>query len=331
MDSLPRNSILVGDALERLRGLPSASVDCVISSPPYYQLRDYGVEGQIGLEPTVEAWVEALRAVFAEVARVLKPTGAIWLDLGDSYSRHSRFGAPTKSLLLAPERLALALSADGWIVRNKVVWAKTTPMPSGVLDRLESTHDVVHFLVRSHRYFFDLDAIREPYAGKGAGEAGRELGKNPGDVWRLPIARFRGAHYGTFPPELVRRPLLATCPARICIVCGAAWRTRTSIHRIGRPIRFKRDPFIRQHPVRYRVIRRDPLLAPGCTCDVGARPGIVLDPFFGTGTVGVVAEQYGRDWLGIELNPNYAELASRRIEAARIGQVADGPELEAAA
>src|SRR6202022_4328448 len=106
-----------------------ACVDSTISSPPYYQLRDYGVQGQLGLEATVREWVEQLRAVCQELGRVLKPTGSLWLNLGDSYSPHARYGAPPKSLLLAPERLLLALAGDGWTVRNKVIWAKTNPMP----------------------------------------------------------------------------------------------------------------------------------------------------------------------------------------------------------
>src|SRR5664280_1804707 len=234
----PRNTILIGDSLEQLRRLPDSSVDCVITSPPYFLLRDYGVKGQIGLEQTVDDWVAKLRAVFAEVARVLTPTGSIWIDLGDSYSRHPRYGAAAKSLLLAPERLLLALAEDGWIVRNKVIWAKSNPMPSSVGDRFNSTYDCVYFLVRSPRYYFDLDAVRIPHTSSGsrsekpgpskrpdwagplagsnsglhrarlAGVAGHLLGKNPGAVWRLSTASFRGAHFATFPRALVERPLL---------------------------------------------------------------------------------------------------------------------------
>src|SRR2546428_10138488 len=117
----------------------------------------------MGLEAMVRDWVASRRVVFGEVARVLKPTGAMWLDLGDTYSQRASHGAPIKSLLLAPERLLLALSRDGWIVRNKVIWAKTNPMPHSVTDRLSTTHDFVYFLVRSPRYFFDLHPIREPH------------------------------------------------------------------------------------------------------------------------------------------------------------------------
>ncbi len=360
MDSLPRNSTLVGDAFERLRGLPSASIDCVVTSPPYYQLRDYGVDGQLGLEATVAEWVESLRAVFNEVARVLKPAGALWLNLGDAYSRHVRYGAPPKSLLLAPERLVLALTRDGWRLRNKVVWSKPNAMPHSVRDRLNTTHDFVYLMVRSPRYFFDLHAIREPHRSRHGhrgrvpvcppeavgpladpnlglartrpdGLPGHPLGKNPGDVWTIPTRGYKGAHFATFPPELVRRPLLSTCPARICVICGSPWQTVAAERRIGRVVRIRRDPFVRRYPTRYEVVRDGMRLAPGCDCDGGTRPGVVLDPFFGTGTVAVVAEQLGRDWLGIELNPDYARLAEQRIAAARLARVPDVPEREAAA
>jgi site-specific DNA-methyltransferase (adenine-specific) len=317
MTGLPRNTILTGDALVRLRELPAASVDCAITSPPYYQLRNYGTAGQLGLDESVDGWVAQLRAVCRELARVLKPTGSLWLNLGDSYSRHPRYGAPPKSFLLGPERLALALVQDGWIVRNKVIWAKTNPMPNSVTDRLNATYEVVYFLVRSQRYYFDLDAIREPHrstsgrsarsaplvppawagplAGRNdgllraraAGQPGHRLGRNPGDVWQLATRGYRGAHFATFPEALVRRPLLATCPQVVCTVCGQPWRWRHATRTVGE-------------------------LVP-CGCDAPTRPGIALDPFFGTGTVGVVARQLGRDWLGIELNPAYVAMAWQRL------------------
>ncbi len=156
-------TILLGDARDRLRDLPPASVDTLITSPPYYGLRDYGVPGQLGLEGDVDGWVSRLRAVMAGVAHVLKPSGVVWLNLGDGYSRHVREGATAKSLLLGPERLALSLVADGWILRNKVIWAKTNPMPTSVTDRLSTTHEVIYCFVRSRSYFFDLDAVRVPH------------------------------------------------------------------------------------------------------------------------------------------------------------------------
>jgi DNA modification methylase len=335
-NTLPRNTILVGDVRDRLATLPAQSIDTVITSPPYVQLRNYEVDGQIGLEPTADEWVESMREVGSELARVIKPTGSWWLNLGDSFSRSEKMGAPPKGLLLAPERLALALAEDGWIIRNKVVWAKPNPMPNSVKDRLACTWEVVYFMVRTPKYAFDLDAIRIPHrsaratsarspqiestddkapsvrphwagplAGsnsglaklKAKGLAGHPLGKNPGDVWTIATSGFRGEHFATFPTDLVERPLLATCPERVCTRCGQPWM-RSPPSTLGR-----------------LAVRGD--IAPTCRCEAPSTPGVVLDCFFGAGTVGLVAERHGRDWLGIELNPKFAALATRRIAADR--------------
>ena len=179
MKSLPRRELLVGQAFDHLQSLPTDSIDSVITSPPFYMLRDYGVPGQYGLEPDVEAWVRNLLGIMREVARVLKPSGSLWLNLGDSFSRHPRYGAPPKGLLCAPERLLLALAQDGWLVRNKVIWAKPNAMPSSVQDRLTLTYEHLYFLTRSPRYFYDLDAIREPHRSHGRKTARRPLGRVP--------------------------------------------------------------------------------------------------------------------------------------------------------
>ncbi|ASN28562.1 site-specific DNA-methyltransferase [Streptomyces pluripotens] len=309
-------------------------MDTIITSPPYFGVRDYGHDQQLGAEPDVDGWVEGLRVAAHEFARVLRPTGSLWLNLGDSYARHPTEGAPTKSLLLGPSRVALALIRDGWILRNQVIWAKSNPMPSSVGDRLTTTHELIYFFTRSRSYYFNLDAIRQPLvttkpqatrdtarvypppsAGatsrpgwtlndnrglghlKASGAAGHPLGKNPGDVWTLPTAGFRGGHFAAFPLRLAERPLLATCPERVCSVCGAAWQ-------------------------RELERRGDRLLAvgalqPSCTHKAEGVPGVVLDPFMGTGTTALAAEKHGRDWLGIELNPEYAAMARQRITAQR--------------
>lgn len=344
---LPRNTVLVGDVRDRLAELPDASVDTAITSPPYVALRNYGMDAQIGAIADTDAWITDMRRVGQELARVLKPTGSWWLNLGDSYSRHQRSGAPAKSLLLAPERLAVALIEDGWTIRNKVIWAKTNPMPNSVSDRLACTWEVIYFLVRSPTYHFDLDAIRIPHrssnrgrptgnpnavyppaaagpaswagplAGsnsglarlKAQGLAGHPLGKNPGDVWTLATANFRGQHFAVFPESLVRTPLLATCPEKVCARCGTPWLTDPA-RTVGRLA-------VRGH------------LRPACRCRASTVPGVVLDPFFGAGTVGVVAEAHGRDWIGIELNPEFAQLAEQRIAEARTRDTA-GPAQAAA-
>jgi DNA modification methylase len=330
---LPRNSVLVGDAATRLRDVPEASIDCVVTSPPYFGLRDYEADGQIGLEPSVHDWVAKLVAVTDQVARVLKPGGSLWLNVNDAYSRHRRDGSPAKGLLLAPERLLLALAERGWIVRNKVVWAKPHPMPAPAKDRLAPAWEPLYLLVRSRRYHFDLDAIRVPHksnrrrprslrgpeprgpghrrpprwAGPRAGDQsgldrlkalglpGHPLGKNPADVWTVPQSRNHGGrHRATFPEALIERPILATCPERVCTVCGTAWE---------------------RHPASSPSDRGD--LGAACRCGASWEPGIVLDPFMGSGTTALVAERLNRHWLGIELNARFATLAESRVTAAR--------------
>lgn len=331
--SLPRNTILIGDVRKRLAELPAASVDTIITSPPYFGVRNYGHEQQLGAEPDVNGWVSELRLVARELARVLRPAGSLWLNLGDSYSRRPAEGAAPKSLLLGPARLALGLVHDGWTLRNEVIWAKTNPMPSSVTDRLTTTHELIYFFTRSSRYYFNLDPIRRPLltgkqqpssaprsyppAGIGAanrkgwtlnnnrglvrlkasGVSGHPLGKNPGDIWSLPTAGFRGGHFAAFPLGLAERPLLATCPERVCTACGQPWQ-RELRRRDGR------------------------LLAVGelgstCICSADGVPGIALDPFMGTGTTALAAEKHGRDWIGIELNPKYAAMAEERLRAER--------------
>ena len=339
------SEVIVGDARDKLKQMTTESVDCVITSPPYFRLRNYQHDAQIGLEAHVDSWVEELRGLMAELKRVLKPTGSLWLNLGDSFSRSIETGASPKSLLLAPERLALAMQRDGWILRNKVIWAKSNPMPTSVRDRLSCTWEVIYFFTRCEHYYFDLDAIRIPHLGmakspsaaravressstpmgrvpgkawsvpkqwrgpltgsndgldqlKASGLPGHPLGKNPGDLWTIPTAGYRGAHHAVYPERLIELPLLATCPERVCAECG--------------------EPWIRQP---HRTVNHQAVLGEirkVCACpSTETKPGIVLDPFLGSGTTAVVAERLNRDWLGIELNPEFAQLAKQRIDTAR--------------
>jgi DNA modification methylase len=284
-------------------------MDCALTSPPYFGLRDYGAAGQLGLEPTVNDWVRDLRQVCREVSRVLTPTGALWLNLGDSFSRDPKLGAPAKGLLLAPERLLLALADDDWIVRTKVIWSKSNAGPSSVKDRPSLSYEVIYFLVRQRQYFFDLDSIREAYrSAEGrrtgqmrtsrpewagplaasrtgldrAGQARNPLGRTPGDVWTVATRGLRGTpHPAIFPRELARRPILASCPVEVCTQC--------------------------------LVGRKELDRAMPCGCGAPTRPGRVMDCFMGSGTTALVAEELGRDWLGIELNADYARLAEVRL------------------
>jgi DNA modification methylase len=325
--SAPRNQVIVGDARQQLATLPDASVDMVLTSPPYFRLRNYHVDGQLGLEREIEEWVTALRGIARQLDRVLVPTGSLWLNISDTYSTDDRQGAGRKSLLLGPERLALALVQDGWLLRNKIVWQKANPMPSSVRDRLACTWESLYVFVKQPDYFFDLDAIRVPHktasptakpghvrqrsreawrgpngddasglaAMKATGRVGHPLGKNPGDVWQIASSNYRGAHHATFPLALADRAIRAGSPEARCAYCRKPWRRQIVRSLGGTAVRGA--------------------LGPSCGCGALPEPGLVLDPFFGAGTTGVAAQALGRDWLGIELNPEFAALAERRIHA----------------
>ncbi len=265
----------------------------------------------------------------SRVSRVLHPHGTWWLNIGDGYSSHRREGAPKKSLLLGPQRLAIGLVEDGWLIRNQIIWAKPNAMPSSVSDRLSTTYETVLLLAKVPRYFFDLDAIRVPAVShrtrsrrpvrgypppaaippggavdrnygldrmKRRGASSHPLGKSPGDVWTIATANYRGAHFATYPLPLAESAILAGCPERVCARCGSPWLRAN-----------KRDRVLSE-----RLLRTGNL-QPQCSCDSGWLPGLVLDPFIGSGTTAVAAVKHRRDWLGIELNPTYACQADARI------------------
>lgn len=213
-----------GDALEVARTLEPGSVDCIVTSPPYYGLRDYGAEGQYGREGTPTEYVETMRALFSELRGALADDGTLWLNVGDSYG-------PGKQLMGMPWRVALALQDDGWILRNAIVWHKPNAMPESVRDRLRGTYEQVFLFAKKPRYSFWLDEIREPHNPVSIARAGRSrktayapdgqtpgkrkettpnpLGANPGDMWSIPTKPFREAHSAVMPPELARRCILA--------------------------------------------------------------------------------------------------------------------------
>lgn len=323
-------SIQIGDAAQQLARFPEHFADMVMTSPPYANgLRDYGASGQLGNEATVDQWVMNVANALQPLERVLKPSGTLWLNVGDAYSRALHQGAPSKSLLLAPERLAIEMLERGWVLRNKIVWAKPNGMPTNVTDRLRHQWESVFVFARSRHYFFDLDAIRVPHTTKprkrtdpthprgrdewqgkhgdrgdglkrnrALGRVGHDLGKNPGDVWTIPVSSWRGDHHATFPVALAEQSIRAGCPLKVCDACGAPWR-RGAIRRLG------------EAAIRGALQKQ-------CVCESsGTRPGIVLDPFMGSGTTAVAAEKLHRDWAGIELNPEYAQIAQQRIREAR--------------
>ena len=276
--------ILIGDCLEHTRKLKSQSVHCVVTSPPYWGLRNYGVAHQLGMETTPEAYVDRLCALFAEIRRVLRDDGTIWLNLGDCYvggaytgktdnnlsapgrinltadiPKNSWRGLATKNLVGLPWRVALALQAQGWFLRADIIWHKPNPMPESVRDRPTRAHEYIFLLSKSPHYYYDVDAIRVPYKHLTKGQREQKLqnpkGKNPRTVWTIPTKAFKGAHFATYPPALIEPCIKAGCP----------------------------------------------------------EGGTVFDPFFGAGTTALVARQHKRNCIGIELNPDYVAIARQRL------------------
>jgi hypothetical protein len=308
--------IIAGDCIEGMRTLPDASVHCCVTSPPYWGLRDYGHEGQIGLESTPDAYVARMVEVFREVRRVLRDDGTCWVNLGDSYAGGGGF-CPTspsnlagakqttqgskpggikphgtikaKDLVGIPWRVAFALQADGWWLRQDIIWHKPNPMPESVRDRCTKAHEYLFLLTKSERYYYDADAVSEAIAcvrGPGnkkplkgveedgekhrtraglhkAAERWREEGppesRNRRSVWTVTTKPYGGAHFAVMPSDLVEPCIKAGCP----------------------------------------------------------EGGTVLDPFAGSGTTLAVAAELGRSAIGCELNPEYIALAERRIKDAR--------------
>lgn len=305
------NRIEFGDCRDTMRRWASegVKVQTCVTSPPYFGLRDYGVEGQIGLEQTPEQYIAAMVEVFRCVRDVLADDGTLWLNIGDSYNAHpgqrkttdkagekqqsvrgaqaapsrSVDGCKPKDLIGIPWMLAFALRADGWYLRQDIIWHKPNPMPESVRDRCTKAHEYIFLLSKSERYFFDSEAMKEPavtndtrrpYGSKGAnlldargldaqGKGQQREGadgqtRNRRSVWSVPVRAYKGAHFATFPPALIDPCILA-----------------------------------------------------------GSRPGdIVLDPFMGSGTTAAVALQHGRQYLGCELNPEYGPLQDERVAKA---------------
>lgn len=277
-----------GNCLDILPTLDSDSVHCCVTSPPYFRLRDYQAEGQIGQEATLQAYIEMLVRVFAEVRRVLKPDGSLWLNLGDSFSGGERCfgGLAKKQLLGVPWRVAFALQADGWILRSEVIWNKSNCLPESVRDRPTKAHETLFLLTKRSRYYYNQAAVAVPlkastqermkrgdrvsgkYASNGKGDdlhiAAMNVCRkrsfsathaNRRSVWTLGNSGTKEKHFAAYPEKLVEPCLLASCP-------------------------------------------------PG---------GTVLDVFAGTGTTGVVAQKFGRSFVGIELNPEYHAIMKRRL------------------
>lgn len=263
--ALRESCIIESDAILALQKLPSESIQCIVTSPPYWGLRDYGIDGQIGLEENLQQYINKLVAVFAESKRILKNDGILWLNIGDGYTSGNRgYRAPdkknparamsirpntpeglkSKDLLGIPWRLALALQDDGWYLRSDIIWNKPNAMPESVKDRPTRSHEYIFMLTKREKYYYDYQAVKEN-------------GRNKRTVWNINTTPFAKAHFATFPPALIVPCILSST---------------------------KEGDF-------------------------------VLDPFFGSGTVGVVCQELKRYFVGIELNGEYIEIAKSRLSA----------------
>lgn len=315
--------IHIGDCLDVMRGMAAGSVQTCVTSPPYFGLRDYGVDGQIGLEGTPAEYVERLVAVFREVRRLLRDDGTLWLNLGDSYATDSKWGGstggkaaaglhglggggrhrtttglPDKNLIGIPWRVAFALQDDGWFLRQDIIWSKPNPMPESVTDRCTKAHEYLFLLSKSPRYYFDMEAIMEPSAG------GNSYPPNGGPVHgqpaqsRLHPSVRRGGFDGKTNALPGREAFRATSDKR---QKRSVWNVATT-------------PFKGAHFATFPEQLIEPCILAGAPAG-----GLVLDPFMGAGTTAVVAQRLGRQWLGCELNPEYAAIAEARIRVAQPG------------
>ncbi len=280
-----RNTILCGDAAAQLRKLPEACVNTIVTSPPYFQQRNYANDRQLGNETDPQQYIENLTRVFAACRRVMHDEGSLWLVLGDKYEKGELLGMPW--------RVALSLKDHGWILRSDVVWHKPNAMPSSVKTRPTTDHEYIFFFTKSKQYYYNADAVREPHVtftersrmkggrghfnrrhgtpeqGKNQGntnlhdgrwdQAFHPQGRNKRTVWSIPLSKFRDAHFAVFPERLVETCIRASCPAT----------------------------------------------------------GVVLDPFSGSGTTAVVAQRLGRDFIGIDCVAEYCRMARRRIRSQR--------------
>lgn len=314
VSSIQLDTIHTGDCLEVLRTLPSESIHCCVTSPPYYALRDYGMGGQIGREASPKEYILRLTEVFTEVRRVLRSDGTLWLNISDTYAGKGNQGDFTdpknpngrngqtvalnnkvegckpKDMIGIPWMLAFSLRDSGWYLRNDIIWMKENPMPESVKDRCARCYEHIFLFSKSRKYFFDYKAISEPIA--------------PGTASRLKRGVKGSNKYGEPIPGQAKQQTINLCRENGAI-------TDEMIN----PLRNKRDvwiintvPFKGGHYAAYPPKLVETCLLAGCPKD-----GVVLDPFMGSGTTGMVAKQLDRHYIGIELNPEYKELAEARI------------------
>ena len=310
-------NIIQGDCIEGMKQIPDESVHCVVTSPPYYGLRDYGVDGQIGLEETPEAYVERLVDVFREVRRILRKDGTVWLNLGDTYvsnpgdrnkvggfqakpekarlsaesamsfNKHGR-GFKPKDLIGIPWRVAFALQADGWWLRQDIIWHKPNPMPESVTDRCTKSHEYIFLLTKSERYYYDAEAIKE----QGVMVLGDSTGSNQRDTQET-----HGLGGGNSGINKAKQKLAQELREK-----GYSTRNKRSVWTVNT------QPYPEAHFAVYPIKLIEPCILAGSP--VG---GVVFDPFTGSGTTAFVALTHNRRFVGTELNPEYVKLAEKRL------------------
>lgn len=333
--------IYTGDALEILKNLPSESVHCVVTSPPYYGLRDYGVDGQIGLEASLNDYIATLTVVFGEVRRVLRNDGTLWLNLGDSYYGSGKGSAnypdnakkykqgtnrgtvdcpntiiqtqgAAKNLMGVPWRVALALQDRGWNLRQDIIWAKPNPMPESVTDRCTKAHEYIFLISKNSKYYFDIESMQEPAVGFNDAPVAGSLGAMGGPQLRRRKGNaktFRGGIYTNNKEFANDVQMTRDSHGNSKNITGT--RNKRDVWNIA-TTSCPEAHFATFPPALIR-----PCIKAGCP--VG---GIVLDPFFGAGTTGIVCIEENREYIGIEINPAYVEIAKRRIaKVARTGSL----------
>ena len=330
MNDIEKNTIINGNSLEVLKSLPDNSIDCCVTSPPYYALRDYGCDGQIGLEETPEKYIESLCDVFSEVRRVLTPEGTLWLNIGDSYNGnkvgntevvknkkvsesndfHKKLwgGAKPKDLIGIPWMLAFALRSQGWYLRQDIIWHKPNPMPESVTDRCTKSHEYIFLMSKSQKYYFDYEAIQEPCADQS--RTNYACGNRTNGINKDRNDNDFGERSKNWKPR-----------TKNCQYDGQKPNSFHLSRENGEPdkeyyVRNKRDvwsvnvkPCSEAHFATYPFELIKPCILAGCP-----ENGIVLDPFMGSGTTAIVARSLNRNYLGVELNPEYIKIAHRRLD-----------------
>lgn len=325
------NKILQGDCLESLKTLPEECVDMCVTSPPYYALRDYGVDGQIGLEKTPEAYIDRLAGVFDEVYRVLKKDGTLWVNIGDTYNgcktgntddkwdsaksdsfeKDKWSGAKTKDLIGIPWMLAFELRKRGWYLRQDIIWQKPNPLPESVKDRCTKSHEYIFLLSKSPRYYFDHEAIQEEATGydgrKDTMMKGSEKYADADFMPDQPVQTMasKGHERWKFKNLQDKGQTTHTMPER----------RADGQQDIVYPVRNKRSVWsVNTKPCKeaHFAVFPEQLIVP-CILAGSKEGGVVLDPFMGSGTTAVVSKKLGRKYLGCELNPEYIKIAERRL------------------